>query len=119
MNNLIGEGLDNMVEEQRIITASNGGKYLIVKEIDKDEEGKYFFALGVTKDYEIDYDNTIIFKAEKEGDQEFVTALDPESPEYEELMSVYFLKIMCEYVPGAKQEAERIIKQLAEEESSI
>ncbi len=107
-----------MVEEQRIITGENGGKYLIVKEIDKDEEGKYVFALGVNSKYEIDYENPIIFKAEKEGDQEFITALDENTEEYQELIATYALKIMCEYVPGVKQKAEQIIKQLEEEDSN-
>ena len=107
-----------MVEEERIITASNGGKYLIVKEIDEDEKGRYFFAIGVTEDYQIDYDNIIIFKAEKEGDKEYVTALDEQTEEYQDLMSIYYLKIMCEYIPGAKKKAEEYLKQLEEEESS-
>jgi hypothetical protein len=106
-----------MVEEERIITGENGGKYLIVKEIENDVNGRFFFALGINDNYEIDYDNNIIFKAEKDGDAEYVTALDENSEEFQELTATYALKIMSEYVPGVKQKAEEIIKKLEEEDS--
>ena len=106
-----------MVKEEYIISTDNGGKYLIVKEIDEDEKGKYFFAVGITDDYEIDYENIIIFRAEKKGEQEIVTALDENTDEYQELMATYYVKIACEYIPGARKKAEEIIKQLEEESS--
>lgn len=109
-----------MMEEKRVITLSNGGRYLLIHDIGELEEpGKrYFFAMGVTPDYDLDTEDTLFLCTFKENNEDIVTKVSENSDLYKDLSVLEVISTIMDNIPGYKEQLKEEIAKL-EEESSI
>ncbi len=110
-----------MMEEKRVITLSNGGKYLLIHEIGELEENdgkRYFFAMGVTPDYDLDTEDTLFLCTFKENGEDIVTKVSESTDLYKELSMLEIVSTLMDNVSGYKEQLREEIEKL-EGESSI
>jgi len=104
------------MEEGIIVTLENGSRYYLIKETnDEETHKKYFLAVGITDQDDINYTEIALFHAEKEGDDEYLTRLDPNSQEYLNIITEQFYDNLIEENPGIEdgllESLEKIIKE--------
>ncbi len=89
------------MEEGIIVTLENGSRYYLIKETrDEETNKKYFLAVGITDQDDINYTEIALFLAEKEGNDEYLTRLDPSSQEYINIITEQFYDNLIEENPG-------------------
>ncbi len=109
-----------MMEEKRVITLSNGGRYLLIHDLGKLEEEndkKYFYAIGVTPDYDLDPEDIVFLSTYKKDNQDVVKKVSENSDTYKKLAYLEIVSTAIDNVPGYKQELAEQIKKLEEESS--
>ena len=108
-----------MMEEKRVITLSNGGRYLLIHDLGTLEENniKYFFAIGVTPDYDLDTEDIIFLSTYKKDGQDVVKKVSENSETYKKLSYLEIVSTAIDNVPGYKQELAEQLQKLEEESS--
>ncbi len=109
-----------MMKEKKVITLSNDGKYLLLHdlgEIDGNEGVKYFFAIGVTPDYELDTEDIIFLSTYKKDGKDIVKKVSENTNEYKLLSYLEIVSSALENIPGYKKQLEAEISKLEEESS--
>lgn len=109
-----------MMEEKKVITLSNDGKYLLLHDlgqIDGIENERFFFAIGVTPDYDLDTDDIIFLSTYKKNGQDIVKKVSENSEVYKVLSYLEVVTTAMENIPGYKKQLEEEIAKLKEESS--
>lgn len=109
-----------MLEEKKVITLSNDGKYLIIHKIgklDNEPDKEYFFAIGVTPDWDLDIDDTVFLCTYKENGVDLVTKVREESTLYKELSVLEIMSTIMDNVSGYKEQLKKEIEKMEEESS--
>lgn len=109
-----------MIGEKKVITLSNGGKYLILHEIGELEENaleKYFFAMGVTPEYDLDTEDALFLCVTVENGEEVVTKVDEGSELYKSLSVLEVVSSLIDNVAGYKEQLKKEIEKLKQEGS--
>ena len=89
------------MEEGIIVTLENGSRYYLVKEtIDEEANKRYFLAVGITDQDDINYTEIALFLAETEGEEEYLTKIDPKSQEYVNIITEQFYDNLIDENPG-------------------
>ena len=105
------------MEEGIIVTLENGARYYLIKEsFDKEENKKYFLAVGITDLDEINYTEVAMFNAEEEDGEEYLTRLDPESQEFINILTEQFYDQMIKENPGMEDELIKTLEKIVNEE---
>ncbi len=103
------------MEEGIIVTLENGSRYYLVKETRDDETQKrYFLGVGVTDQNDLNYTEIALFNAEREGEDEYLTRLDPNSQEFMNILTEQFYENLIEENPGIEDELIEKLSQLVE-----
>ena len=109
-----------MMEEKKVITLSNDGKYLLLHdlgEIDGIENERFFFAMGVTPDYDLDTEDVIFLSTYKRDSQDIVKKVSENSELYKILSYLEVVSTAMDNIPGYKKQLEEEIKKLQSESS--
>lgn len=109
-----------ILEEKRLITLSNGGRYLLVNdlgEIEGEEGKKFFFAIGVTPDYDLDINDIIFLATFQEDGETVVTRVDEGTKLYNTLSYLEVVSTAMENIPGYKEQLMEEIDKLNNESS--
>lgn len=107
-----------ILEEQRLITLSNDGRYLLVNDLGEieGEEGKRFFlAIGVTPDYDLDISDIIFLETFKENDETVVTRVNEGTELYNTLSFLEVVSTAMENIPDYKEQLAKEINRLNNE----
>lgn len=105
------------MEEGIIVTLENGSRYYLIKETTDQEVGKkYFLAVGITDEDDIDYTEVALFNAEREGEDEYLTRIDPKSQEYLNIITEQFYDNLVEENPSIKDQLLKRLEEIIEEE---
>lgn len=110
-----------ILEEKRIITLSNDGKYLLVNdlgEIEGEEGKKFFFAIGVTPDYELDINDIIFLATFQKNGETVVTRVDEGTEIYNTLSYLEVVSTAMENIPEYKQQLIEELNKLNNESSN-
>lgn len=102
-----------VLEEGRIITLENNGKYFLATDIGELEENsgkKYFFAVGVTQDYKIDLDDIIFIETYKENENYIAEKVDENSELYATLAQLQVTKEAILNVPGFAEKLQQVME---------
>lgn len=108
------------MEEKKVITLSNDGKYLLLHdlgEIDGIEGERFFFAMGVTPDYDLDTDDIIFLSTYKRNGQDIVKKVSEDSEVYKILSYLEVVTTAMDNIPGYKKQLEEEIEKLQRESS--
>ena len=109
-----------MMEEKKVITLSNDGKYLLLHDLGQIEEvgnERFFFAIGVTPDYDLDTDDIIFLSTYKKNGQDIVKKVSENSEVYKMLSYLEVVTTAMENIPEYKKQLEEEIEKLKEESS--
>lgn len=110
-----------MMQEKKVITLSNNGKYLLLHdlgELDGFEGQKFFYAVVVTPDYEIDKDDFIFISTYKKNNQDIVKKVSENTDLYKTLSLLEVVSVAMDNIPGYQKQLEEELAKL-EQESSI
>ena len=104
------------MEEGIIVTLENGARYYLVREtIDEEANKKYFLAVGITDQDDINYTEIALFNAEEEKGEEYLTRIDPNTQEYVNIITEQFYDNIIDENPGVEESLiaslEKIIKE--------
>lgn len=106
-----------MMQEKKVITLSNGGKYLLLHEIGElipGEGKKYFFAIGVTPDYDLDSNDIIFLVNTQENGEEYVEKVDENDEVYGDLAVLELTATAINNIPGYKEKLKEEMKKIEE-----
>lgn len=110
-----------MIGERKVITLSNGGKYLIIHEIgklDENEKERYFFAMGVTPEYDLDTEDALFLSVCSENGEEIVTKVDEDTELYKSLSVLEVVSSLMDNVSGYKEQLQKEIEKMEQEGSN-
>lgn len=110
-----------ILEEKRLITLSNNGKYLLVNdlgEIEGEEGKRFFFAIGVTPDYDLDITDIIFLATFQENGETVVTRVDEGTELYNALSYLEVVATAIESIPEYKQQLIEEINKLNNKSSN-
>jgi len=103
------------MKEKRIITLSNGGKYLLLHdmgELEGFEGRKFFFAIGVTPDYDLDREDVIFLSTYQLNGKDMVQRVSESSKEYQTLSLLEVVSTAMENIPNYKAQLEEELEKL-------
>lgn len=105
------------MEEGIIVTLENGSRYYLVKEtIDDEAHKKYFLAVGITDQDDINYTEIALFNAEEENGEEYLTRIDPKSQEYVNIITEQFYDNIIEENPGVEESLLASLEKIVNEQ---
>lgn len=103
-----------LLEENRIITLGSGGRYLLTTDLGGLEgygDNKYFQAVGVTPDDDLDLEDIPFVKTYQEDGQYYIERVEENTEEYDLLNVANAVKNLVDMYPNLK---ETLIKALDE-----
>lgn len=107
-----------MIKENMIITLETGGRYLLLHEINEIDNKKYYYAVGVTEDDDINQKDTVFFEAEEENGESSVTMVDPASDIYKALTAIELFDSKVEDDPRFEARLDEFINAFENQTSS-
>ncbi len=106
------------MQENNIITLANGGRYLLLHDLEDVEGQRYFYAVGVTPNYEIDAEDNLFFLVTEENGKTLIEKVDPQSELYQKLLTIELVDSSVENVPGFKERFDEFMQVMEARESS-
>ena len=103
------------MKEKRVITLSNGGKYLLIHdigELDKEDGKRYFFAMGVTPDYDLDPDDTLFLCTYKENSEDIVMKVDEDTSLYHDLTVFENISAIIDNIPSYREQLKKEVTKI-------
>lgn len=107
-----------MMKEENIITLDNGARYLLLHDLDEIDGKRFFYAVGITPDDDIDSEDSLFFEVFEEDGETSVEKVDPESEVYKTLLTIELVDASLEAdVPGVKEQVEQFVEDMEARES--
>ncbi len=94
-----------ILEENRILTLASGGRYLLTTDIGELEgygDSRYFQAVGVTNEDDLDLEDIIFVKTYKENEEYYIEKVSKEDEEYQVLNIANAVKNIVDMYPQMK-----------------
>lgn len=109
-----------MMQEKKVITLSNDGKYLLLHdlgEMDGFEGQKFFYAVGVTPDYELDPEDFVFLSTYKRDGQDIVKKVSENTELYKTLSLLEVVSVAMDNIPGYQKQLEEELSKMEQESS--
>lgn len=110
-----------MIQAHSLITLSNGGRYLLIDEINEVEgqkDKRFFFSMGVNPDDTLDHEDTIFLAYYKNNFGDYVMEkVDETSDLYTSLSLMETISVAMDNIPGYTKKLEEEIEKLQQESS--
>lgn len=106
-----------MMKEENVITLEDDSRYLLLHDLEEIDGKRYFYAVGVTPDDELNMKDNLFFEVIEENGQTLVDKVDPNSDVYKKLITIELVDASVDLIPGAREQVEQFIDDMDARES--